>query len=150
MAKPNKPAKSSSNTVTEANFVGQTAGSRRRSKALQIVYGDRPVVRMDPKGIVWEVPSQTDSSKYTVNLKRVTCECRYWRDKRRVCKHIEAARFTEAGTRVDQGEGVDLPPTSNPYKNAPYYDALKEAETSILLQLVRCLGLELTKSKESK
>jgi SWIM zinc finger len=105
---------------------------------------------MDAQGIIWEVPSQTDSSKYTVSLKRLTCECKYWREHHRVCKHIEAARLTEASTRLDRGENADLEQTPNPYKNAPHYDALKEAETSILLELVRCLGLEITNSKEIK
>jgi hypothetical protein len=121
---------------SETNYVGQSASSRRRSRALQIVYGEKPVVRLDPNGPLWEVPSETQGTvTYLVNLDRISCECAYYRDTRRVCKHIEAARIVESARQLEVNEHGEIRSVPNPYKNAAYYERLKRVEDALVTQI---------------
>jgi len=71
-------------------------------------------------------------------MERLTCECPYWRDKRVVCKHIEAVRiYISHNPSVAEQVIEHLP---NPYKNPPWYDRLAEQQFDILTLLLKSLG----------
>jgi hypothetical protein len=110
-------------------------GSRHRG--LRIRNSEHPPRQEDVGSPIWFCPSEADPSvEYVVNLDFGTCECpRYRNDKRKSpCKHIWACRLERSiATRV-------LPSTPNPYKNPPYYEAVKRHEEDCVRELLRCLA----------
>lgn len=127
--------------------VGKSASSIRRTRALQIVFGEAPIVHVG--GPIWQVPSETQSAvRYAVNMERHTCECAFWRDKRVVCKHMEAVRIYQSrnGATAEAGSR-GLP---NPYKNPPWYDRLAEQQYHILTLLLQSIGVALTEKMASE
>lgn len=125
---------------------GKSASSIRRSRAMQIVFGEDPIVHVG--GPIWDVPSQSQSIRYSVNMDRLTCECPFWRDRRVVCKHIEAVRIYKSRNALpEDGTSTGLP---NAYKNPSWYDQLQEQQYDILVLLLRSLARVLTSNVEVK
>lgn len=136
----------------------QSKPSKMRIAAMRIIWGESPITAPSVRhkkgcprpaeccgageGNVWLVPSETTSDRYTVNLRTRVCTCRYWRDRRAWCKHLEAARIWKA--YVLSGEkppaAVGLEEVPNPYRQEPWYDALCAREEQIVRELARCLG----------
>lgn len=118
------------------NLIKGRGRNNRRSHALQILYGDIPLIHRG--GPIWDVPSETRSVYYSVNVDRRTCECPYWRQTRRLCKHIEAVRIFLGGSaslrRRDENVNVV-------FANPPYYDRLAKSGFTILSLLVQSLAL---------
>jgi hypothetical protein len=118
--------------------IGKSASSIRKSRALQIVFGEEPIIHVG--GPIYDVPSQTRCLRYSVNIERLTCECKFWRDRRVVCKHIEAVRLYQTQHKLLPEPNPGLP---NAFKNAPWYDRLKAREFDIFSLLLRSLGTAL-------
>lgn len=112
---------------------------RVRNLALRILYSERPPVHVG--GNVYKVASESEvGRKYNVTLgRRVTCDCRYWRNQKRVCKHIAAARLDRGGRRKVAFKDSDRQVVPNQYQNAPGYDAAKATESVAVPELLRCL-----------
>jgi hypothetical protein len=119
--------------------------NNRRSAALRIVYGERPIKHRG--GPIWEVPSETKLLDYAVNVDRRTCECPYFRDRRDTCKHIEALLIYHRHVIINTDAPTSIPSV---HKNAPYYDRLKEQEADILAQLLKSLGAQLNRLKAAR
>jgi hypothetical protein len=115
--------------------VTQKASSKRRSRALQIVFGETPIIRVG--GPIWSVPSESTCKTYVVNMERLTCECPYWRNMHSTCKHIEAVRIFQARTAIPSEPRYVL---KNKYKNEPWLDRVEERQFEILVALLRSLG----------
>jgi hypothetical protein len=128
------------NGVSAATSINPKAANNRRTRALQILFGDAPIVHV--QGPIWEVPSETLCRRYVVNIDRLTCECLYYRTTRRVCKHMEAVRLYRSQNAV-RPEGAQTFP--NPHKNAPWYDRLQERQLDILTLLLRSLSGKLSR-----
>jgi hypothetical protein len=105
------------------------------------VFGEAPITHVG--GPIWNVPSETTSKTYTVNIERLTCECPYWRKMHEVCKHIEALRIFRSRSQYGPSERFRLP---NKHKNPPWTDRLHERQFEILCRLLRCLGREATRA----
>jgi transposase len=126
--------------------------SNIRRKGLEIAWGERPIVRDETKRKkrrsdedalnIWYVPSQSSSNSYEVNLRKKTCQCAFWKDQHVWCKHLEAARIQKAKEEYDESpdDEIELLPVANPYRQAPWYDALAEEEETLVRQLARSLG----------
>lgn len=110
--------------------------SNRRSHALQILFGDNPLIHRG--GPIWDVPSETRSVHYGVNVDRATCECPYWRQTRRLCKHIDAVRIFLGGSRSSRKAKVCVDVV---FANPPYNDRLANSGFTILSLLVQSLAL---------
>jgi hypothetical protein len=114
---------------------------RQKNLALQITWLERPIVLEDAEADIWDVPSQSNSGSYMVDLKRMTCECPNWRKHRRPCKHIYAAVIQKA---KDAKKSVpELQPVPNPYKNPPYYDQIMKHADRLIGELLRCAGAQI-------
>ncbi len=124
-----------------AVVVGKSANGLRCSRALQIVYGEEPIINVG--GPIWSVPSQTECKTYTVNIDRKTCECPYFRSRRLVCKHIEAVRIYKSKilVRADPSDSKGI----SPYKNAAWYDYVAEHQFDLLVPLLKSLGTEINR-----
>jgi len=127
-------AKTGTTKSKSADLLTDTS-SRKKNLALQIVFGERPIIG---EGDIWDVPSQSDDDTYQVNLKKKTCECADWRKHRRPCKHIYAAAMHKAKVSEDEIAVVESIP--NPYKNPPYYDHIMANSDRLVAELLRCLG----------
>ena len=112
--------------------------SRRRSKALQLVWGEDPVLSLG--GGIFAVPSQSGNGNYTVNLGRGTCDCPYFRKHRCTCKHMEAAHLFGAKERLDAEGSAALGPLRHAFSQPWWYDRVKRYESRCVRQLLRCLG----------
>lgn len=120
------------------------AANNRRSRALQIVNGEAPIVHVG--GDVFSVPSETRCARYVVNMKNLTCECAYWRKMHAPCKHIEAVRIFRSNNAPRlNGAAQPLP---NPYKNPPWYDKAAAKQLPIFLLLARSLAIALDARRE--
>jgi len=112
---------------------------RRKNLAIQIFYGERPIVLI---GIgIYSVPSGTSGDiAYIVNLIRNTCECKFWRKEHLTCKHIYAARMyrqqIEGGTLPGPESAVE----SGAHKHPPYYEKLRRVRRPCMRELLRCIG----------
>lgn len=136
MAKKRKPPAPTGPNYSHVSPSKGRTSNNRRSRALQIVFGERPIVHVG--GPVWKVPSETTSATYAVNMDRLTCECAYWRKMKVVCKHIEAVRLHAMKIKYDPDlQRKRLP---NPYKNPQWYDKLAESELTLLTAVLGCLG----------
>lgn len=117
----------------------QKESKRRMNLALQIFYGDRPIVLI---GVgIYSVPSATSGEEaYIVNLIRNTCDCKFWRRTHAICKHIYAARLYR-----EQIEGRPVPepePGSEPavHRHPPHYEKLRRVRRPCMRELLRCVG----------
>lgn len=127
-----------------ASRVRYKASNNRRSRALQIVNGEEPVVHIG--GDVFSVPSETRCARYVVNMEHLTCECPYWRKVHAPCKHIEAVRIFRSNNVPPSDGGIRTLP--NPYKNPPWYDKAAAKQLPIFLLLARSLALALDAQRE--
>lgn len=114
-----------------------TASSRRLSRALQIAFGERAIVNVENTPI-WEVPSQTTSRTYMVNMERRSCECEDWRGSHKECKHIVAVAIQQKKLALPDGDIRPVVPAR--YQNAPWYDRLQRHEEVNFKHLLRCIG----------
>jgi hypothetical protein len=115
--------------------VARSRNERKKNKALQILWGDAPIVHI--AGPIYSVPSLTVGGKrYDVNVERPQCDCPDFRHTGLPCIHVWAARLFIAGVRWK--------PTAEPaikYKNPGWYDELKAREEPAIREMLRCLGV---------
>jgi hypothetical protein len=125
--------------VTRQDQHVQKESKRRKNLAIQIFYGDRPIVLIGKS--IYSVPSGTSGDiAYIVNLKRNICECKFWRKTHETCKHIYAARMYREQI---EGRPVPAPETGlEPvvYKHPPYYEKLRRVRRPCMRELLRCIG----------
>jgi hypothetical protein len=95
-------------------------------------------VRYDANAEEFRVKSESEAGRsYRVTIRPRFCECAFWRDRQRACKHIEAAKLQWAQLTKKPPEKADSRPS---YPNAPWYDAVAKVEYRAVRELLRCLG----------
>lgn len=137
---------------TEARSIKLERSDFERKKALQVIYGDAPILPIG--GEVYRVPSLSEGGHFhTCNLKRGTCSCAKWRRKYRPygrdCHHLIAAKLfrnkevVRAGGAISDEELRRSFGRKNEYKNPPNYDFIATRQGAAILELTRCLTLNM-------
>lgn len=112
---------------------------RRKNLAIQIFYGERPIVLMGM--CIYSVPSGTRGDiAYIVNLIRNTCECEFWRKHHVTCKHIYAARMYREHIEGRPVPAQESAAESGAHKHPPYYEKLRRVRRPCMRELLRCIG----------
>ncbi len=112
---------------------------RRMNLALQIFYGERPIVLIGMG--IYSVPSGTSGDiAYIVNLIRNTCECKFWRAHHVTCKHIYAARMYREQIEGGTVPGPESAVESGAHKHPLHYEKLRRVRRPCMRELLRCIG----------
>jgi hypothetical protein len=123
-------------------------------KALRIFFSDGLIIHVG--GLTFKVQSESIPGHwYTtcIDPAALDCECKFWRaqkpkkskkdkgkkKRRLLCKHMKASKMQYA-VRIKRDS--QMPSNSNPYKNPPWYNAVKRIEKDCVMELLRCLGAQ--------
>lgn len=121
--------------------------SYEQKKALRMFFSDKMIVHLG--GLSFKVQSETIAGLWyvvCVDPQFYDCECPRWREqqprkgrKRQLCKHLRVARMQYYVRMKKAGQ---MPSVPNPYKNPPWYNAVKRIEKQCVRELLRCLAAQ--------